>query len=527
MIIKIMKMKNSLALTFILCFFLTQNIYSQKKVESGVRQITPELLKQYIDYLASDSMKGRNTPSPELNRAADYIAKEFAALGIKKVNGSYFQNIPFCTKNLDVKNCLLKITNGDNIKEFNLKTDYTPFEATSSTSATGLIVFAGYGITALEYNYDDYKDIDVKGKIVLILKHEPGEKDAKSPFKGEKETKYSFLNSKMENAKNHGALAVLVVNDPLNHMMLTPQGYPWPSLSKFLPQDNLPIELCKEGASIPFAQVGESVIKFIFGSVDSLKNVQRRIDQSYTPKSYSISNSTCEIATKLVIQDIVARNVVGVIEGKSTSLKDEIIIIGGHYDHVGFMVKHKPDEDYIFNGADDNASGTAGVMATAKAFASMESKPKRSILFILFAGEEKGLYGSSYYCSTPLFPLNKTVAMLNMDMISRNGNDSIQIEGDTMNQDLAKIIKAENAKVGLLITPSAEDLYGRSDQYSFFKKEISSIGFTSGLHKDYHTLRDDPQSINPFKASQISRLVFRTAWIIASEKKHYSIIKKH
>ncbi len=527
MSIKRLKMKRSAILILSLCMFLTQSIYAQKKVEKGVKQITPELLKQYIDYLASDSMKGRNTPSPELDRAADYIAKEFAALGIKKVNGSYFQNIPFCTKNLDVKNCLLKISQGGNIKEFNLKTDYTPFEATSNTSATGLIVFAGYGITALEYNYDDYKDIDVKGKIVIIMKHEPGEKDAKSPFGGVQETKYSYLNSKMENAKNHGAVAVLVVNDPLNHIMLTPQGYPWPSLSKFLPQYNLPIELCKEETSIPFAQVGESVIKYIFGSVDSLKNVQRRIDQSYTPQSYSISNSTCEIATKLVIQDIVAKNVVGIIEGKSATLKDEIIVIGGHYDHIGFLAKHKPGEDYIFNGADDNASGTAGVMAIAKAFTSMKSNPKRSILFILFAGEEKGLHGSSYYCSTPLFPLNKTVAMLNLDMISRNGNDSIQIEGDAMNQDLAKIIKDENKSVGLKITPSSKDLFGRSDHYCFFKKDISVIGFTSGLHKDYHTVRDDPQSINSFKASQVSRLVFRTAWVIANEKKHYSIIKKY
>jgi Zn-dependent M28 family amino/carboxypeptidase len=294
-----------------------------------------------------------------------------------------------------------------------------------------------------------------------------------------------------------------------------------------LPQGNLAIEMCNNEAPIPFVQIGESVVKYIFGTVDSLKNIQIRMDKNYTPHSFAILKTNCQIATKLVIHDMVAKNVVGMIEGKDSKLKDEIVVIGGHYDHVGFLAKHKPGEDYIFNGADDNASGTAGVMAAAKAFSAVKGKPKRSVLFILFAGEEKGLYGSQYYCSKPLFPLNKTVAMLNMDMIGRNGNDSIQIEGDTVNKDLAKIAKEENTKVGLLITPSEEDLFGRSDQYSFFKKDVSAMGFTSGLHKDYHTVRDEPQTINPFKASQISRLVFRTAWVIANEKKHYSIIIKN
>jgi len=518
-------MKKTIAIFLSLCLLLVGNIYSQK-INKGLNQITPELLKQYIDYLASDSMKGRNTPSRELDLAADYIAKEFESMGIQKVNGSYFQNISFCTKNLDVINSSLKISLGENSKNFDLKTDFTPFEATANLGVDAEIVFAGYGITATEYNYDDYKDIDVKGKIVLILKHEPAEKDMKSPFMGDQDTKYSFPSYKLENAMSHGAVGVLLVTDPLNHIMLTPQGYPWPSLSKFRPQDKLPFDLCINKPSVPFVQVGESVIKFLFGSVDSLKNIQRRIDQNLKPNSYIIASSKCELATKLIIHETVAKNVVGYIEGRNPKLKSELVIIGGHYDHVGYMDKHKLGEDYIFNGADDNASGTAGVLANAKAFAAMKVKPKRSVLFILFAGEELGLYGSDFYCDNPLFPTNKSVAMINLDMIARNGNDSIEIEGEKMNPDLCNIVRKENEFVGLKIIEPKEDLFARSDQYNFFKKDISVVGITSGLHKDYHTVRDNPESIIPFKASQISRLAFRTAWVVANEKKYYAIVKK-
>jgi len=520
------KMKKTIAIFLSLCLLLIGNAYSQKNIEKGLNQITPELLKQYIDYLASDSMKGRNTPSRELDLAADYIAKEFESMGIQKVNGSYYQNIPFCSKNLDVKNSTLKITLGESSKDFALKTDFTPFEATANMSISSEVVFAGYGITAKEYNYDDYKDIDVKGKIVLILKHEPAEKDMKSPFMGDQETKYSFPSYKLENAMNHGAIGVLLVTDPLNHIMLTPQGYPWPSLSKLRPQDKLPLDLCINKPSVPFAQVGESVIKFLFGSIDSLKNIQRRIDQNLKPNSFLITNSKCDLATKLIIHETVAKNVVGYIKGRNSKLKSELLVIGGHYDHVGYKEKHKPDEDYIFNGADDNASGTAGVLANAKAFASMKSKPKRSVLFICFAGEELGLYGSDYYCENPLFPLNKTVAMLNLDMIARNGNDTLYIEGFDKNPDLSKIVLEQSKIVGLTYISSKEDMSNRSDLYNFFKNNISAIDIWSGMHKDYHMVSDEPKNINSFKAAQISRLTFRTAWIVANEKRHYAIVKE-
>lgn len=518
-------MRKRLFFTLFFYLLLCGSVFPQNSLK-GSKQITPELLKRYIHFLSSDSMKGRSTPSPELDMAAAYIADELAASGIQPVHGSYFQNISLCTKNLDTDKCGLTITSGEGSKSFRLKTDYVPFEMTADTSVKSSLVFAGYGITAPEYNYDDYKDVDVKGKVVLVMKHEPGEKDAISLFEGVKETPHSLLKTKVDNAVKHGASGLLVVTDPLNHLLLTPQGYPWPSLSQFLPQGNLPVELLSEKNQIPVVQVGEPVIKFLFGSLDSLKRLQTKIDKSNTPFSFPIGHAGCELKTKLKVNPLSAKNVVGILEGSNPALKDEFVCIGGHYDHVGIMKNHKEGEDFIYNGADDNASGTAGVMAIAKAFGSMKKRPERSILFILFAGEERGLYGSRYYCENPLVPLEKSVVMLNLDMISRNGKDTLQLDGLKQNPDLAALLLKEAKKLKMKNIPGDEDLFGRSDHYNFFKRGISGLNITSGLHKDYHTVSDNPESTDPVKAAMISRMTFNTARIIANNKLYLNIVTK-
>ena len=487
---------------------------SAQKSDRGLRRITPELMERHIGFLASDEMKGRKTPSPELDRAAQYLADEMASLGIAPVGGIRFQEVPLHTKNLDQEGCLFSITREGKTNSFRLKTDYTPFDLTADTLVQGSLVFAGYGITAPEYGYDDYRDIDVRGKIVLVMKHEPGEKDALSRFDGLKETRYSLAATKMENARNHGAAGILLVTDPLNHMLLTPQGYPWPGLSKFLPSDNFSIELNQNRDLIPFVQVGESVLKALFGSVDSLRNIQRRIDTLLTPHSFEFPGTEIRLRTALSVNHFTAKNVVGMIEGRKRRLKDEVVVIGAHYDHVGSLTQFKEGEDNIFNGADDNASGTAGVLAVAGALATGK-KPARSILFILFAGEELGLYGSRHYCENPLVPLEQSVVMLNMDMISRNGNDTLQLSGLKYNPDLAAILLEEAEKTELRNYPEGEDHFQQSDHFNFYRKGVSSINITTGLHTDYHKVSDDPASVDPAKAAKVAALVYRVARRIA------------
>jgi len=503
---------------------LSNELYAQRP-DKGIEKITPSLLKEYIDFLASDSLKGRKTPGKELDIAADYLASNFKDMGIQPVNGSYFQTIPFSTQDLDVQNTKFRIAGQD----FNLKSDYIPFEATEDmnpcTPLNTEIVFVGYGITAPEFNYDDYAGVDVKGKIVFVLKHKPQESDTASIFMGATETNHSLLVSKVRNAKAHGAVGLLLVTDPLNHMMLKPQGYPWMSLSKFGSKDKLAFQVdTRDSSSIAAVQVGEAVVKKLFGSVEALRNIQSGIDKNLKPNSFLIEGSKCELTIKLDIEVVNARNVVGFIKGSDKRLRDEFVIVGGHYDHVGYLTTHKEGEDYIYNGADDNASGAAGVLAVAKAFTASGKTPARSILFILFAGEEIGLIGSDYYCRHPLIPIDKSVAMLNMDMISRNGSDSLQIEGADRNPDLKEIMLKEAEGLGLKYIPTGDEMMGRSDHYNFFKRGITAVDITGGLHKDYHTVFDNPDRVDNDKASRISRLVYKTAKVMANETRRYKVI---
>ncbi len=487
-----------------------------QSLKRGVSQITRERMEQYIGYLASDSMKGRNTPSPELDLAARTLAGEMASLGLEPLNGSYFQEVPLHTRNLVPEDCLFILERGGDSKSFRLKTEYTPFDRTADTLVQAPLVFAGYGITAPEYDYDDYREIDVKGKVVLVMKHEPGEKDAASRFEGVRETRHSLFSVKLERARAKGAVGLLLVTDPLNHMLLTPQGYPWPGLSEFLPQDNLPIELSGQEQYLPCAQIGESVVEYLFGSVDSLRKIQQRIDSSGNPFSFAFTGMQVTLRTALEYRRYSASNVAGMIGGRHPRMKKEFVVIGGHYDHVGTLKNYREGEDYIFNGADDNASGTAGVMAVARAFAAMKKKPARSLLFLLFAGEEKGLFGSIHYCGNPLVPLENSTVMLNLDMISRNGADTVEISGVKQNPGLAEILLREADNMKLVNRESDEDLFSRSDHYNFYKRGIPAVNITTGLHEDYHKVSDDPASADPQKAATVAELTFRTAWKLAN-----------
>ena len=491
----------------------------------GEKEISPELIKKYVFYLASDSLKGRDTPSPELDTASVFIANQFKKWGLEPVDGSYFQKVKFGYISLGDNNHLTMKKDGK-VRKFNIKEDFTPFEMTANKEVNAQIVFAGYGITAPEFSYDDYKNIDVKNKIVFILKHEPGEKDTSSVFDGVKSTEYSSLQNKIDNAVKHGASGVLIATDPLNHLSLMPVGFPWPSLSKIIPEDALPLTLLsKTSNQVPVVQVGEDVIKLLFTSVDSLKKVQTEIDKKTQPVSFVLAD-TISLKTSTNIKEVSANNVVGYIEGSDSVLKNELLIVGAHYDHVGYIKDHKPGEDYIYNGADDNASGAGTMMAVSAAFGTMKNKPKRSVLFIAFCGEEKGLLGSEDYTENPLFPLDKTVAMLNLDMVGRNDPDSLYIIGGPRSPDLKEINIEENKKVGFILSYNMERFLGQSDQASFLKKNIPILFYHTGEEQQYHKVSDEAYLINYEKASSVAHLVFLTALHIANDSSHYRVTSK-
>jgi len=489
----------------------------------AVNDIVPELIKHHIFFLASDSLKGRNTPSAQLETAAQYIAAEFKANGLEPVNGSYFHKVGLNIISLGDDNDL-KITRNGIEKSYEIKSEFTPFDMTGNKEAEGLIVFAGYGITAPEYTYDDYKDIDVKGKIVVVLRHEPGEEDTSSAFAGTRATDYSNVADKVRIALEHGAIGVMVATDPFNHALLTPRGFPWPSLSKFLPKDALPITLgTDEAKKVPVVHIGEEAISLLFGSVDSLRKLQVEIDLTMKPHSFELIGASASMKTSTYIKDMSSQNVVGFIQGTDTKLKNEIVVIGAHYDHVGFMKNPAPGTDGIFNGADDNASGTSAVLAVAAAFGSTPVRPKRSVLLMTFAAEEKGLLGSRAYVDNPLFPLEQTVAMINMDMVGRNNEDSLYVVGPSRSPDLAQINSEENQHIGFILV-SDDRVIGGSDHMSFLRKNIPFIFYFTGFHPQYHQVTDHADLISTTKIARVARLAFRTAWRIANDDKRYRVI---
>jgi len=491
--------------------------------DRALYSITPDVVMRHIEYLASDSLKGRNTPSPELDSAASYIAAEFQRDGLLPVGGSYRQPVKMSIVSLGDEN-MLRLTRGGSDRVFTIKADYMPFEMTANRAVQGQIVFAGYGITAPEYKYDDYAGLDVTGKIVFVLRHEPGEEDSASIFNGKKATKYSDVMEKVRIAKEHGAAALLIATDPLHHTSLTPRGFPWPSLSKTIPKDALPLTLAiDENSKIPVVQVGEEVISFLFGSVDSLKALQILIDQATTPHSCLLQDAVIEMKTSTVVRLLVSSNVVGVLEGSDPILKNEYVIVGAHYDHVGMLKSHAPGEDYIFNGADDNASGTASVLSVAAACGKLHLHPKRSIVFVTFAGEEKGLFGSSTYVDHPPLPLSQTVAMLNLDMVGRNSTDSLILIGSVQSPDIADIVRAENESIGFVLSYNQDKYLGGSDQANFMKKGIPFMFFHSGMHPQYHQVGDEASLINGPKLARVARLTYKVALHLANDIKRYRL----
>lgn len=277
---------------------------------------------------------------------------------------------------------------------------------------------------------------------------------------------------------------------------------------------------------IPVVVVNDKVVSSLFGSVDSLKSIQQQIDKELKPNSFVLNDIvSVKLSVSVDKEHFPSSNVIGIIEGKHPQLKNEYIVVGAHYDHIG-VTTHPENNDSIMNGADDNASGTVGVMALAKAFSQSNVKPDRSILFILFTGEEKGLLGSEYYAANPIFPLDKTVAMINLDMIGRNDGNDVYVEGIKQNPELSKIAVNLISKAGLKQAFMDRDMYMQSDHYSFYKNGVSAIGFTSGLHPDYHQVGDNPDKINYDKLLKIIQLSYYTIEQIANQEIYFDIKKK-
>ena len=458
--------------------------------------ISPDAYLAHIKYLASPELKGRATGSPELEKAAGYIASQFQSFGVKPVPGSGYEQAFTTTVGAH-----LGATNRfeANTGTLRLRDGFIPFSFSSSGTVSAPVVFVGYGITANEYHYDDYAGVDVKDKIVLLVRHEPQENDEKSVFAGKDLTQHSTFAIKAVNAKMHGARAVILVNDGYPHHtaqedQLTPFG-----------QATGPTD-----AGVLFVQVKESTAEaWLKAEGRDLHEILDGIDKDLKPRSFPLTRLTVNVSLDIQHDVKTVHNVAAYIPGKTS----EYVIIGAHYDHLGLGDEHSlaPSQiGTIHPGADDNASGTAGVIELARWF-SKQPQQQRGILFMTFAGEELGLLGSNYYTGHPLLPLENAVTMLNMDMIGRIKNGKVFVNGTGTGSTLDKLVESIQAPTGFKLDLSEATGYGGSDHMSFTVKQVPVLFFFSGLHGDYHKPSDTWDKIDAPDAAKLLGYVAQIA----------------
>jgi hypothetical protein len=498
---------------------------TRSRLATGLDDIQAAKLRADLTFLASDAMEGRMSLERGSEVAIQWIAAEFSKAGLKPAFGdSFLQPVPLVEYKMDRENTYLKIR-GHGTEQ----TLHAP-DATGNYPQDGVykgrVVFAGFGITAPEYKYDDYAGIDARGKIVLVFNHEPQEDDADSIFNGKGNTRYANPRSKMFNAQRHGAVALLIAPDP-NHKPGNERG---PLDAGGRGGNNLrtprPTQAIAEEESIPVFNVSAKVAADLLSATGKKPSeLQSAIDSSLKPQSATLGDAEAElhVATAQRRRQI-SYNVAGIVEGSDPQLKNETILFSGHYDHDGLRV-----DGQIYHGADDNGSGTVGVVALAHAFAKNPVKPKRSLLFIVFAAEERGLLGSYYYAAHPLRPLNTTRAQINFDMIGRDEKDSAQTHGlidiaaDTSNEvnivgtkyspDYRKEVEQANEFVGLHLNYKWDDdtvlnVLFRSDQYPLLLHDIPAMWWFTGFHPDYHQTTDTAEKINYAKMEKILKLAF-------------------
>jgi aminopeptidase YwaD len=461
-----------------------------------------------IKTLSAPAMEGRGDGTKGLTRAAHLIEERFKSLGLEPAGASsYFQ--PFTL----VTGAELK---GENHlqagkTDFKLNRDFVPFSFSASGTAAGQVVFAGYGASASEFGYDDYDGIDVKDKIVLLLRYEPPDFAVKSGNNGA--TQHAQLITKTINAKNHGARAVVLINGKLGdgeEDLLTRFG----SVSG-------PVD-----SGIILVQVKNAVAeKWFQESGKSFAEIQSQINSSTKPASFVFPDSLrLSLTVNVQTTQATVNNVLAYLPGQT----DEYVIVGAHYDHLGrgnFDSLAPAQIGQIHPGADDNASGTAGVLELARRLAPLKGQLHRGILFMSFAGEELGLLGSAAWVEHPTKPLEKAVAMLNMDMIGRIKDDKVYISGvgtgSTLQSVLDKAMAESKSSFKIEYSPGG---YSSSDHMSFVTKRVPVLFFFSGLHSDYHKPSDTWDKINPEGAVRLLDLVEDVSRDLASATDRPSFI---
>ena len=512
---------------------------------SELEKANGQRMLKAIKYLASDELEGRGVKTQGINLAADYIEKEFKAAGlnVQTVNESAFQKFSINTgSKLGPKNELQLI--GPDKKSISLVYDqgFRSCSFGGSGKFDAELAFCGYGIDAKDLKYSDYAGIDVKDKVVIIMRRTPQQGDKKSSFAGAHGvSRYAALRYKVSTAFGKGAKAILFVNDiystqenkkeaqeleqdAIEELISATENWEKAASDK---RESVDRELKKalnavqqsrkrlkeaqfdvlmkfgyagsgDGRSIPIAHISIEKCNQLLKEAGkpTLKELERQIDSVLKPQSFVLPQwkAKGEISVKQIRTEI--KNVIGVLEGKGPH-SDETIVIGAHYDHVGYGGEGSlaPGSTDVHNGADDNASGTVALIELARRLAARKTPLPRRLVFIAFTGEERGLIGSAHYVKNPIFDIKNTVAMLNMDMVGRLTKDKLTVFGTGTAPRWKKLVE-ETGKVYDLKLSLKPEGFGPSDHSSFYGKQIPVLHLFTGTHTDYHRPSDDWDKIN-------------------------------
>ncbi|MBC8030971.1 MAG: M20/M25/M40 family metallo-hydrolase [Pyrinomonadaceae bacterium] len=539
-----------------------------------------ERLHSHIEYLASDKLTGRRTGSPGANLAAEYIAREFSRLGLRPYIGGdlpgmshrdwprYLQQFPYVgSVELGKSNLLLVKSERTDDSPPRVGEDWMPLGFSASSKIDGAaVVFAGYGISAPELKYDDYTTTNVKGNVAVVFSGTPDGNTPHGQFARAGEVRFKAAAAQAAGAR---ALIIIAVSQEFKTDRLARLTYDNAGEAG-IPVLVVSRQLAEQILSSPQLTDFESVADSRTVTRESEPNLGEGLKFPVTRASLlrlPVSENTISIVTDVVRKRAPGANVIGILDGSDPKLKSEAIVIGAHYDHLGLGGEGSlaPKEGEIHHGADDNASGTAGLLELARLFASEGAKPKRTIVFIAFGGEEEGLLGSNYYVNHPIVPLANTVAMINMDMIGRLKNRNLIIGGMGTAPEWRPMVEAANFLQGMTVTAAGiptqvssvsqtrapivisangqtivtsdaskqfqltlnEDGFGPSDHSSFYARQIPVLFFWTGTHEDYHKPSDTADKINYEDEVRILSLVARIVRDLDAETKRptYAAVK--
>ncbi len=510
--------------------------------QKGLASITQSDLKKHMQFLASDELEGRNTGEPGLYTAARYLAVQAEYIGLKPMGGEYGYMQPYTIveRAYDRENSHTTISTQGSAPVVNSESFYIfPAIKGDQMVIEGEVVFAGYGIRDEANNYDDFKDVDIEGKVVLIMNRAPmNEEGTEMQFDNDKWSGMQNMQYKLPAIFQQGAKAVLLVFDPKSGLQsiedLDPGIARYLGKSRSLKKDS--DGETPEGPSSNIVLIHRSVAdQLLEGSGKSLKDIQMEIDRSLEPQSFLLDSTTIKVEMQMKLSELEVTNVFGLIEGSDPVLKDEVVIYVAHYDHIGTN-----GEGGVYNGADDNASGTIALIEIAEAFMKEKKRPKRSIGILWVSSEEIGLFGSQYFADHPLVPLQNTAAVINLDMVARTrsiedeqsdrsgltivGGDSVKVIGGMQSKVLMEISTESLEEMGLIGNYTYNDLthperyFYRSDHISFARKDIPVLFYSTGTHRDYHMVTDEEKLIDYDKFLKMTRFCYKTGFNVAQYK---------